>query len=221
MKWILLGIGLIIPAFLLFSKIKEVPSLFKGKKDEKTSNIIIGILVGLAILTFSTIWIKWLGPSLVGGAIPDLENSLWKNILSDMLLVVIFLIIQNLFLKGSSLDSMVNTKKNGIVLIALIAVAIHGIQIYYSMPKNGPLLNANTYSAIIPKTAKTLNTGDYQFNLTNGQQTSFLEIPGNMVYSVYLPDEQGDFALYYNDGTVVEFRDGENKELPRKTFVNP
>lgn len=66
---------------------------------------------------------------------------------------------------------------------------------------------------------QTLGVGEHPFVLSKGEQTHWLQIPGNMIYDVYLPKGEGGFALYYSDGTIVEFKEGENKELPRKTLA--
>jgi len=68
------------------------------------------------------------------------------------------------------------------------------------------------------RSQKTLGPGKHHFVLSPGEQTPWIKVPVG-IYDIYLPDGEGDFSVYYSDGTHIRFNDGENKKLPRKQNV--
>jgi len=65
---------------------------------------------------------------------------------------------------------------------------------------------------------KTLGPGKHHFVLSPGEQTPWIKVPVG-IYDIYLSDGEGDFSVYYNDGTHIRFNDRESKKLPKKQNV--
>lgn len=67
--------------------------------------------------------------------------------------------------------------------------------------------------------SEELSIGSYEYTIKKGEETGWKKIPGNCVYDVMCYADRPLYRVYYNDGTVVDFTDGINKELPRKTLA--
>ncbi len=68
------------------------------------------------------------------------------------------------------------------------------------------------------RSQKTLGPGEYHFVLSPKEITPWLKIPAHTTYNIYLP-EKDNWTIYYSDGTIVEIKDGDLKELPEKSLA--
>jgi hypothetical protein len=67
--------------------------------------------------------------------------------------------------------------------------------------------------------SEELKVGSYEYLLKNGEMTGWKKIPGDCIYDIMCySNSKPSYRIYYSDGTVVDFTDGINKELPRKTL---
>jgi hypothetical protein len=78
-------------------------------------------------------------------------------------------------------------------------------------PNNPPTPNG------ISTASEELTVGAHTYLLKKGEMTGWKKIPGDCIYDVMCYGPQPLYKIYYSDGDLVDFTDGIDKELPRKT----
>lgn len=125
--------------------------------------------------------------------------------------------------------SEIKSNEFGVLVVILVIIGllvILNIFVSTSSQKTSSSSAVNTQEARVPspETAECetlMPGGKYVYNMRAGETTGWKKIPGNCIYDVQCDREVGKplFLIYYNDGTVVDFTDGINKELPTKTLA--
>ena len=218
---IISAVSVILLAIYVWPHLKKKRQEIKNGVEQPTTDTenlkgdILKSLIHFLITAPATIIYFWQAPKLLCWLIESMTLQ-WAYVVSALLFVPIIGIVH--YLWGDHWP--IGKKQQGFALVALVALAISLLYIYYPKKVDGNGGGIQQSTKIYPsRSNQTLGVGKHPFVLLRGKQTHWLQIPGNMIYDVYLPKGEGGFALYYSDGTIVEFKEGENKELPIKTLA--